>query len=181
MDARGTAKESVYVALLRGVNVGGNNKVAMTDLRSMFEGLGYGAVRTFIQSGNVVFASSDRPTSSEIEGAIAERFGVETDVVLRSSGELEDVVTANPFPNVVAGSLHVGFMASAVDEAVLRGLEPERFVVESFAVVGTETFVHLPNGMGPSKLPAYLARRLKTPITFRNWNTVNRLIELSLG
>jgi uncharacterized protein (DUF1697 family) len=180
MAARRDFRETVYVGLLRGVNVGGSNKLPMADLRSMFEDLGFSDVRTFIQSGNVVFASKHRPTTTELERGIAARFGIETDVVLRSSSELEAVRATNPFPDVQTEYLHVGFMASTVGDAVLQSLEPERFGVERFAVVGTEAFLHLPNGMGTSKLPAHLARRLGTPITFRNWKTVNRLIELSL-
>jgi uncharacterized protein (DUF1697 family) len=181
MGGRRTLKESVYVGLLRGVNVGGTNKLAMADLRSLFEDLGFSGVRTFIQSGNVVFASGHQPASLALEAAIAQRFGIETDVVLRSSSELGGVVAANPFPHDLARSVHVGFMARAPGQAALEALEPERFEAERFAVVGTEAYVYLPAGVGPSKLPAYLARRLGTPITFRNWSTVNRLLELSAG
>ena len=87
-----------YVALLRAVNVGGKNKVPMADLRDLFESMGHSEVSTFIQSGNVIFSAAKSVTPKSLETAISKRFHVDTTVVLRTPGELEKVVKANPFP-----------------------------------------------------------------------------------
>jgi uncharacterized protein (DUF1697 family) len=169
----------VYVGLLRGVNVGGKNKMPMGELRVLLERLGYSDVRTFIQSGNVRFKSKQIPTSSFLEAAIAERFATSTHVVLRTSSELETVLRHNPFPIDDDARVYVGFMAEKPSAAIVDALDHDRFGAESFALVGAETYLYLPFGMGPSKLPSYFDRQLKIPTTVRNWNTVTKLIELT--
>jgi uncharacterized protein (DUF1697 family) len=168
-----------YVVLLRGVNVGGKNTVPMAALRELFESLGHGEVRTFIQSGNVVFTARAAVTPQSLERAVAQEFGVHTTVVIRTPRDLEQVVKANPFVGADPSKLHVGFMTQKPTAAVVAKLDGEPFRPEEFAVRGRELYLHLPNGMGRSKLPAYLDRRLKIPTTVRNWNTVNKLIELA--
>ena len=167
------------VGLLRGVNVGGKNKLPMDELRALFESLGHRKVSTFIQSGNVIFTANDSVTPKQLEAAIQSRFGFRITVVLRTPAELERVVKANPFRSADPSRLHVGFMAGKPSAAVVARLDNERFRPEEFAVHGAELYLHLPNGMGRTKLPAYLDRQLKIPTTVRNWNTVNKLIELS--
>jgi uncharacterized protein (DUF1697 family) len=167
------------VGLLRGVNVGGKNKLPMGELRELFESLGHSEVSTFIQSGNVIFTSNDSLTPKELEAAIESRFGFQITVILRTPAELERVVKANPFRSADPSKLHVGFMAGKPATAVVARLDNERFRPEEFAVRGAELYLHLPNGMARTKLPAYLDRQLKIPTTVRNWNTVKKLIELS--
>lgn len=168
-----------YVGLLRGVNVGGKNKVAMAELRSLVESLGHHEVRTFIQSGNVVFTADKAITPKDLEGPIADRFGLKVAVMLRSADELTDVVTANPFGHVDTSKLHVGFMARAPSAGSVAALDAERFLPEEFAFVADQLYLHLPDGMARTKLPAYLDRQLKIPTTVRNWKTVNKLVELA--
>ncbi|HEV3268985.1 MAG TPA: DUF1697 domain-containing protein [Acidimicrobiales bacterium] len=170
---------TVYVGLLRGVNVGGHNKLAMTDLRALCEDLGYTDVRTFIQSGNVIFTSAKAPKMTTLEAAIKDRFAIETDVIFRNASELDAAVKGNPFLRPQDSGLHVGFAAANISETVVASLDHERFAPDTFEVVGAEVYLFLPNGAGQSKLPAYLARQLKVPVTLRNWKTVTKLAELA--
>jgi uncharacterized protein (DUF1697 family) len=100
-------------------------------------------------------------------------------VIFRSSAELAHVVERNPFPRADRSKLHVGFMAAKPATAVLAALDGEPFLPDEFAVVGSELYLHLPDGMGRTKLPDYVVRRLKVPTTVRNWNTVMKLVELA--
>jgi uncharacterized protein (DUF1697 family) len=166
------------VALLRAVNVGGR-KVSMAELRELAESIGYTNVRTYIQSGNLFFAAPRKPRSSALEAAIEDRFGIAVDVVLRSGAELERVLARNPFPAADRSRLHVGFMAAEAPAAAVSALDHEFFLPEEFAVSGAETYLHLPAGMARTKLPDYVIRGLKAPMTIRNWNTVTKLAELA--
>jgi uncharacterized protein (DUF1697 family) len=168
-----------FVGLLRGVNVGGKNNVPMAELRALVESLGYTDVSTFIQSGNLFFTGDDSVTPKQLETAIESRFGIEITVVLRTPAELESVVRANPFRSADPSKLHVGFMAKKPSAAAVAKLDKKRFLPDEFTVKGAELYLHLPNGMARTKLPGYLDRQLKIPTTVRNWNTVNKLIELS--
>jgi uncharacterized protein (DUF1697 family) len=168
-----------YVGLLRGINVGGNKMVPMAELRALFEALGCTEVRTYIQSGNVVFASPAPLATKQVEAAIVDRFAFDVTVMLRSAAAIKKVVKANPFPRVDQSKLHVGFMSRKPLAAAVASLDADRFLPEQFVVHGTELYVHLPNGLGNTKLLAYLDRQLRIPITVRNWNTVTKLVELA--
>ena len=168
-----------YIGLLRGVNVGGKNKLPMAELRALFESLDHTKVSTFIQSGNIVFTTAKPITANSLERAIAKQFGINPTVMLRTPQELRKVVKSNPFGTVDPAKLHVGFMAQKPPAAALAKLDAERFLPDEFAVRGRELYLHLPNGMGRTKLPPYLDRQLKIPTTVRNWNTVNKLLELA--
>ena len=159
--------------------MGGKNKLPMGELRTLFELLGHSEVSTFIQSGNVIFTGNEPVTTQQLETAIASRFGFEITVVLRTPAELERVVKRNPFPSGDPSKLHIGFMAEKPPAAAVAKLDRERFRPDEFAIHGAELYLHLPNGMARTKLPAYLDRQLEIPTTVRNWNTVNKLIELS--
>ena len=171
----------IYVALLRGVNVGGARKLPMAELRALVESLGCTRVSTYIQSGNVVFSAGKPVAPATLEVAIADRFGLDVAVMLRTPAQLEHVLEANPFPDADRSRLHVGFMAKRPNTATVAGLEADRFVPDEFAVEGAEVYLHLPAGMGRTKLPDYLVRRLAVPVTVRNWNTVGKLAELARG
>jgi len=170
-----------YAALLRGINVGGHNKVPMGELRALVESIGHTDVTTYIQSGNVVFTSKKSVTPAALEGAIKKAFGFDITVVLRTKAELQRVVKDNPFARVNPKTVHVGFMASKPSAAALRDLDTDQFAPDEFAIKGANLYLHLPNGMGRTKLPPYLDRKLKIPTTVRNWNTVLKLVELTAG
>lgn len=167
-----------YVALLRGVNVGGNRKVPMPELRQVFESQGFADVSTYIQSGNVLFSAEDRVSPSDLEAAVADRFGIDVDVVLRTAADLYRIVDDNPFPVTEIKPLHVGFMVKAPEAANLKLLDLAPFEPEAAEVRGSEIYFYLPNGIGRAKVPAYVDRQLKVPTTVRNWNTTTKLLEL---
>ena len=176
-------KDQRYVALLRGVNVGGKNKLPMADLRDIFTAAGWAAVQTYIQSGNVVFKAS--PDLAErapeiVARAIRERLGYETAVVVRSSEELRQVAASNPFDT--SGDprfLQVAFLEDAPSAETVSRLDPERSPPDAFAVRGRNVYLHYPNGVARSKLTnEYLAAQLRTASTMRNWRTVLTLREM---
>lgn len=162
-----------YVALLRGINVGGNRVIKMTDLRAMFERAGATNVETYIQSGNVVFTHALRSTAkltAQLEAALG------LVVVVRTAAEMAAVVEANPYPKADPKALHVFFLRNVAP----IDLDPERFFPEKWQVVGQQLYLFLPNGVGRSQLVGKLMR--KPPVndaTARNWRTVETLVALS--
>jgi uncharacterized protein (DUF1697 family) len=165
---------TAYAGLLRGINVGGVT-LPMTDLKALCEREGYGAVRTYIASGNVVFTATAREAAvrTALERALARHMKRPVAVLVRTAAELEATVAANPFPGIAGNRLLVFFLPDAPPTDVLKGIvSPDG---EELAVRGRELFVHYPNGMGRSKL--------KVPLwnvgTSRNLNTVTKLAELT--
>lgn len=175
---------TTWVALLRGINVGGKNKVPMDGLREVFSReLGFDDVRTYIQSGNVVFRGPDEVAvdSDRLAAAVNDRFGLGIVVVVRTAAQLRDALAADPFPDADRSQVHIGFMSRPPQAAAVEQVDRVAFVPEEFAVRGRELYLHLPNGQGRAKLPAALDRRLKVPTTARNWRTVTALVELVGG
>ena len=158
---------------------GGGRHLSMAELRELFESLGYADVRTYIQSGNLLFAAPRSPKPGMLEAAIEDRFGLAVDVMLRSGAELRRVLERNPFPDADRSRLHVGFMRTKPAAVALTSLDHDAFLPDRFAVVGREVYLHLPGGMARTKLPAYVLRQLGVPTTIRNWNTVTKLAELA--
>lgn len=158
-----------HIALLRGINVGGNRIIKMTDLRAMFVAAGAKDVETYIQSGNVVF-SHPRPTAARFEKEIAKQTGFAVPVVLRSADEWKAL--AHPFAE--DEHVHVLFLPAAVAAVGVVATAPEAYVAR-----GREVFVYLPNGMGRSKLAGALGKALPDA-TARNWRTVQQLLAMAL-
>lgn len=179
-----TKELAAHVALLRGVNVGGKNKLPMKDLAALFERLGCADVRTYIQSGNVVFTAS-APLARRLPAlaaeAILERFGLTVPVVIRSADELRALVDRSPFLRAGAdpAHLHVMFLADAPGPRLVAALDPDRSPPDEFRVLGRDVHLRCPGGVARSKLTtAWFDRALETTSTARNWNTVLKLIEL---
>jgi uncharacterized protein (DUF1697 family) len=174
-----------FVALLRGVNVGGKNKIPMAGLKSSFSALGLEDVVTYIQSGNVVFRSPTRAArdlAAGIEQRVAKDFGVGVTVLLRTPSELEAIADGNPFLSGKAdpSKLHVVFLSGRPAAGAVAKLDPERSPPDEFSVRGREIYLHLPNGAGRSKLTVdYFERRLGVRGTARNWKTLTKLVELT--
>jgi uncharacterized protein (DUF1697 family) len=172
---------TTYIALLRGVNVGGRSKLAMADLRRVLESIGYADVRTYLQSGNAVFSSARKAghkLSAEIEKAISADLGLDVKVFIRTKDEMQSVVDANPYPKAVATptQLHVMFLSAEVPADVVMSLDAARFEPDEFRFGDRVIYLLLPNGLGRSKLPSYLCERtLGVSATTRNWNTVAKL------
>ncbi len=172
----------VYVALLRGINVGGKTRVAMAALRDTCASVGCEDVVTYIQSGNVVLKSKlpAEKLRATLEEAIAKDFGVNPAVMIRTAKEISAVVDRNPYAGTDDKTVHVGFLHAAPNAATKKCLGAIDCAPEELTVVGRDIYVHLPNGMGRAALPVQMERCLRpTPITVRNWRTVTKLAELS--
>ena len=176
-----------HVALLRGINLAGRNRLPMKDLAAMFSNAGCESVATYIQSGNVVFRASPalaRGIPERIEKAISKSFGYQVPVVTRTGAEMRRIVRANPFLRSGADEafLHVAFLDARPVAARVRALDPDRSPPDVFAVRGREIYLHCPNGYGRSKLTnGYFDSKLAATSTVRNWRTVLELLELASG
>jgi uncharacterized protein (DUF1697 family) len=172
---------TTYAALLRGVNVGGRNQVAMGDLRTLVTDLGHTDVSTYVQSGNVVLTSGANAAavSRGIEQAIARELGLDITVLVRTRQQLAKVAAANPF-DASDKYVHVLFLADRPTAGAVKALDPDRSPPDEFVVAGREVFLHYPNGSGRTKLNgAYFESKLDTRGTARNFNTVNKLLALT--
>ncbi len=177
----------IYISMLRGINVGGHKKVPMAQLRAMFESLGFEQVRTYIQSGNVVFKAAKSPPlnlSRKIEGKIQDEFGFAAPVITRTSEEMGEAIRANPFlkeKGIDLSKLHVTFLSGAPGPAAVKTLESLAAEPDQFRACGREIYLYCPNGYGQTKLANNaLEKVLSLSATTRNWNTVNKLYEMSL-
>jgi uncharacterized protein (DUF1697 family) len=161
-----------YAALFRGVNVGGR-KVAMQDLRELFESLGHTDVATYVQSGNVVFGSKKFDTARmrrAIEDKVREELGLDVTVLLRSAAELRDVLGSNPLVGRTDDDrlLHVTFLASKPDPEEVTKLDDVKAGKDELTVGGTEAYLYCPGGYGVTKLNnTFIERRLGIPATTR--------------
>jgi uncharacterized protein (DUF1697 family) len=178
-------KSAAYVALLRGVNVGGKNRLPMAALSAMFERAGCTDVRTYIQSGNVVFCATPpvaAQVGAQVSAAIAKQLGLRVPLVLRSAKELRAVAVGNPFLSQGEDlkRLHVVFLERPPSSSARAALDPARSPPDRFVAQGRELYLCCPNGMARTKLTNdYLDRTLGTVSTVRNWNTVLALCELA--
>jgi uncharacterized protein (DUF1697 family) len=176
-----------YVALLRGINVGGKNILPMTDLARIFRAAGAADVSTYIQSGNVLFAATATAAATmpaKISAQIEINFGYRIPIVLRTLPELKAAISANPFlePGGDEKALHVYFLQQTPNQQAVAALDPDRSHPDRFIVSRREVYLHLPNGMARSKLTnAWCDSKLKTVSTARNWNTVLKLYDLMQG
>jgi uncharacterized protein (DUF1697 family) len=174
----------LYVALLRGINVGGKAKVPMAALRETCVAIGCEDVVTYIQSGNLVFKSKlgAEKLRTTLEEAIAAEFGFQPAVMIRTGREMAAVVDRNPYPGVDGKELHVGFLHTPPAVATKKSLAAIDGGPEELRLHGREIYLHLPNGMGRAALPVQMERCLRpTQVTVRNWRTVTKLVELTTG
>jgi uncharacterized protein (DUF1697 family) len=173
-----------YVVLLRGINLGPRNRIAMPALRQELEAAGFEDVKTYVQSGNVVLSSrsSVKRVTAEVERVIAERFGLDIEVVVRTRAELAAVVKRNPLGKVAKDPkrYQVSFLDAAPKPTVVKELEEAAVEPERFVHLGRELYAWHPRGVARSKLWARLASpRLGVTATARNWATVTKLLELA--
>lgn len=175
-----------YVALLRAVNLGGHNRIAMAALRDLVASLGFAEVRTLLQSGNVVFRAPRQSTSAleaTLQTATADRLGVSTPFVVRTAAEWRALVATNPFPDEAADSPNHLLLAALRDRpapAAIASLEAAASRRERVRVIGREAFIVYADGIGRSRLTnAVIERTLRTVATGRNWNTVLKLAALA--
>ncbi|MDP9191000.1 MAG: DUF1697 domain-containing protein [Acidobacteriota bacterium] len=172
----------IFIALIRGINVGGHKKLKMADVKISCEAMGLRDVRTHLQSGNVVFrtARTDRAKLvQELESALA----VDAKVILRTADEFQKAVAANPMPaEAQRGPSHfiVMFLSAQPSPAAMQSLRDAYSGPENMHLNGTELYIEYGSGMGTSKLNnALIERKLGVAGTARNWNTVTRLVEIA--
>jgi len=174
---------TVYVALLRGINVGGYNKLPMQDLRDILAALGCENIKTYIQSGNAVFRSADERVhlSNKIRAAVDEKFGFTPTVQLLTIDDYQSILSANPFPEAVEDpkSLHVSFLSETPIDPDLKSLHALRSPTENYELLANAFFLHAPDGIGRSKLAAKVEKCLGVQATGRNWRTAMKLAELA--
>jgi uncharacterized protein (DUF1697 family) len=182
---------TIYIALLRGINVGGKNIIKMADLKLMFENIGISNVKTYIQSGNVLFSSNEDEEflCKKIENEIEKVFGFSVTVVLRTAEELESIISNCPFSEKEISeaeslsqkeSLYVALLTHTPLQENIDSLIPYQSESDKFEIVGREVFLLFCNSISNSKLANNL-QKLKVPITTRNWKTINKLVSLAQG
>ena len=182
----GRSSVTVVISMLRAVNVGGRNMIKMETLRALYESLGFEDVQSYVQSGNLVFRTKLGnlvALRKRIEDAIETSFGFRPDVILRTPADLRDVIARNPFSGrqgIEPGKLLVNFLAADPGDEARQQVLAIKVDPDELHILGREIFYYFPNGMGKSKLPtAQIERKLKTPGTGRNWNTITKLLEIA--
>ncbi|MEH0154839.1 DUF1697 domain-containing protein [Limibacter armeniacum] len=174
-----------YISILRGINVSGQKKIKMADLKKHIENLGYEQVSTYIQSGNILFESEVTDISlleTSIADMIKKEYEFEVPVLVLEKETLQNVVADNPFlsdPNIDIDKLHVTFLAKKPVPEKVAALKELDFGDDQFQVVGKCVYLYCPNGYGRTKLTNnFFENKLKVIATTRNWKTVNNLLEM---
>jgi uncharacterized protein (DUF1697 family) len=175
----------IYISMLRGINVGGHKRVKMDKLRASFEALGLDQVKTYIQSGNVVFKAAKSSSSAlqkRIEERILKDFGFSISVVLRTAAEIANIIASNPFlkePGIDQEKLHVMFLSEAPAPEAVKKLVEVTEAPDRCRCFGKEIYFYLPNGVSQSVLfNSPVDRILAVVTTTRNWRTVNQLAQM---
>jgi uncharacterized protein (DUF1697 family) len=177
---------TTYIAILRGINVGGKRIIKMELLRTMFADLGFKNVKTYIQSGNVVFECNKMNADkieSKIENEILKQFNFEVPVLIREANELREIAAANPFindPKKDKASLHITFLSATPVNNNISKMEEGLYPDDEFNIIDKAVYLYCPNGYSNSKLTnGYIETKLKVRATTRNWKTVNELISIA--
>ncbi len=169
-----------YAVLLRGINVGGHNRVPMSELRAILEARGYGRIETWIASGNVALDADTTDADglvADVAAAILERFALSIAVVARTHDELRDAIERMPFADHLdePDKVLLGFAQATIPAGRLRARDGS---VDRLEVIGRHVYMFCPNGLGQSKLPD-LDRGAGMPVTVRNWRTAQRLLAMT--
>ena len=173
-----------FFALLRGINVGGKNKLPMADLRACLENIGLSNPRTYIQSGNILFQSQETNKEkliAQIQASILKEFNIESSVFLEDKAFLVSTLENNPYlkatPDMDIKELHVTFLSESSTELEL--VSPERYLPDSYKLIEGRAYVHCPNGYGRTKLNnSFFEKNAKVSCTTRNWKTCQKILSL---
>ncbi|MEO9004349.1 MAG: DUF1697 domain-containing protein [Ginsengibacter sp.] len=176
-----------FVSILRGINVSGQKKILMVDLKTLFESINLKEVITYIQSGNVIFKSSeslsDLGFAKKIEKAVYKKYGFEVPVIIRTKDEIQKIISTNPFlkeKNIDPRKLHITFLSEIPSAENVESIESIKYSPDRFIISGKEIYLHIPVSYGETKLSNnFFEKKLKVRATTRNWNTVNKLLELA--
>ena len=178
---------TTYIAFLRGINVGGNKMVAMAELRTMLESMGFFDVKTLLQSGNAVFRGPAKPPAKleqQLEAAMTKHFGMSCDYHVRTAAELREAIDANPFKAEAKkepSRVLLTFFRAPLDQAAVKAAQAAIDGPELVRCDGRHLYMYYPNGQGASKAGAVVGKILKANGTGRNWNTVLKLADLAAG
>jgi len=175
-----------YISILRGINVGGNRKILMKDLKVLFEKLGFAEVETYIQSGNVVFESDQKLSTADLEvkiqQAITEPFGFDVPVIVRTADEWAKSIGNNPFwkeKEADIDRLHLTCLKEFPSLELIEKIKSFQFLPDRYEIIGKDVFIFCAAGYGTSKLTnPFFESKLKVPATTRNWKTVMKLHEM---
>jgi uncharacterized protein (DUF1697 family) len=175
-----------YIALLRGINVSGQKMIKMKDLIKVFESLGFINIKTYLQSGNVIFEHEVvdiLELTDKIENKIIEAFGFTVKTIILTNDELESIINSNPLLNgsdIDQDKLHVTFLSEKPEQSKLDNLEIKKEIEEKFMIILKEVYLYCPNGYGRTKLNnAVFEKKLKVIATTRSWKTVKNIFDLS--
>jgi uncharacterized protein (DUF1697 family) len=176
---------AVYISLLRGINVAAQKSIKMADLKALYEDLGLGNVKTYIQSGNVIFTSDETVAlQPKIREAIKEKFGFSVELIVCSIPDWRRLIAANPFTkggDRDSKYMHLTLLDKIPDAKIIDGLgEVKTGEAEEYAIVDDAVYFYAPSGYGITKLSNnFWEKKLKVNATTRNWNTVNKLLEMA--
>jgi len=176
----------IYISMIRGINVSGQKKIKMNELKLLYESLNYKNVVTYIQSGNVIFKHTDSDysvLSKSIEDKILEAFGFHVIVFIRTVNDLKNIVKNNPFlkrREEDINKLHVTFLSHKPSQSLTDEIDILKYKPDEFYLNENEIYLFCPNGYGRTKLSNnFFERKLKVSATTRNWKTLNKLIEIA--
>ncbi|MCP4165734.1 MAG: DUF1697 domain-containing protein [Chloroflexi bacterium] len=179
---------ATHISLLRGINVSGKKKIRMADLRYLYVSLGFSSVKSYLQSGNVIFESDEEDRAAlanMIEAEIEKNYGYSVSLLLRSSADFTRVLQHNPYLRTRsenAKALYVTFLAEIPTSTLLETLAVPDNSDDEFYVVGKEIYLFLPSGAGRTKLTNnFFERKLKVVATTRNWRTINALFDMAMS
>jgi uncharacterized protein (DUF1697 family) len=175
---------NIYIAFFRGINVGGNNSLPMKELVAILDSMGARNVKTYIQSGNVVFESAEKnpaQLSKQLTAEIKKRRGIEPRTLILPVDALKKAAADNPFPDAETdpGGLHLGFLFSRPKKPDLEKISSVKKGSERFQLIDGVYYLHAPEGVGRSKLAASAEKLLGVPVTDRNWRTVCKVLEMA--
>jgi len=178
---------TTYISILRGINVSGQKKIRMEDLKALYEGLGFSRIITYIQSGNVIFKTAPglriSGLSEKIEKAIEEKYHFHVPVIIRTDNEINRILSSNPFlkeQGIILEKLHVTFLEKKPEPIDIKEIQKFNFPPDAFHIIGKEVYLYCLGGYGNTKLSnTFFENKLRVRATTRNWNTVGKLVELA--
>lgn len=175
---------SVYISLLRAVNVSGKNVIKMSLLKELYEKIGFNSVKTYIQSGNVVFQADDTDivhVHKQIKQGILADFGLDIAVIILTQTQLEQIIQANILQDMGAiNELYVTYLDKVPQDIPLSDIKCKMTDGETIEIMPNVAYIHVPNGYGKTKLTnTFLEKKLNVLATTRNWNTTNKLLQLA--
>jgi uncharacterized protein (DUF1697 family) len=173
------------ISILRGINVGGKNKIPMVELKALYEKSGFKNIATYIQSGNVVFSADKKELNSlpeKINKMIFTKYGFNVPVIVRTIDEMQSVINRNPLlknKGIDIEKLHVTFLSDNSSNIHLEKIKEYQYLPDEYIITGREVYIYCPNGYGITKLSnTFFENKLKVTATTRNWRTVNELLRI---